>query len=90
MTDLHIRIYFPEGRQAGSLFGNDAGVALEAIGDVIEPTTLRFMNRYTEKPVDGDYFKVTATTCVELDDRRKQFFHEGQILVIVRAENTLH
>jgi hypothetical protein len=79
----YIRIFRKDGSQPGAVHGDDVDTVLKALQGHIKPSTIGF--EQSGKVLEGDYFEVSSSFRVELDSNRFQYFHEGQILVVVGA-----
>jgi hypothetical protein len=84
-SSRHIQIFLKDGFQPGTVHGDDVDTVLKAIEGHTKPSTIGF--EQGGKPLEGDYMEITSNLRVVLDANRAQYFHEGQILVVVGAYN---
>lgn len=90
-----LRVFLKDGFPVTSIYGQDATIVLDAIGENRKPTNL-MARGVTGQPIEGEYFELTLSMSVSLGSETK-YLHEGQIYLIVYDDtpprssmNTVH
>jgi hypothetical protein len=80
-----IEIYLKDGFLVDVIKARDVETVLRALEGRTKPSEVKF--EMGGKLLEGEYLEVFSFVIVPLDERRQQFFNEGQILLLYKGVN---
>jgi len=80
-----IEIYLKDGFFVDVIKARDVGTVLRALEGRTKPSEVKF--EIGGELLEAEYLEVTSFAIVPLDERRQQFFNEGQILLLHKGVN---
>jgi len=80
-----IEIYLKDGFLVDVIKARDVETVLRALEGRTKPSEVKF--EMGGELLEGEYLEVISFVIVPLDERRQQFFNEGQVLLLYKGVN---